>query len=108
MNDEFVEIEDEILELDDGSRYVLMDEFDFEGKRYYFTVGYLEDGYDPKLVAFFEHIVEGEDEYVEKVNDQKLYKKLLANEATISATNDDSINEQIINEIQKMLKDSKK
>ena len=76
-------VEDEILSLEDGSEYVLLDEFDYEGKRYFYTVGYDEEnGYDTEDYLFFEHVFdENNEEYVEKIDNKRgYYKKLLAYE----------------------------
>ncbi len=83
-------VEDQILELENGSQYVLLDEFDFEGKRYFYTIGYDdENGYDENDYLFFEHgFDENKEEYVEKIEDGNLYKKLLAYELATTFADD--------------------
>jgi len=83
-------VEDQILELENGSQYLLLDEFDFEGKRYFYTIGYDEEtGYDENDYLFFEHgLDENKEEYVEKIEDEKMYKKLLAYELATTFAND--------------------
>ena len=83
-------VEDQFLELDDGSRYLLLDEFDFEGKRYFYTIGYTEEeGYDENDYLFFEHgLDENKEEFVEKIEDDALYKKLLAFELATTFAQD--------------------
>lgn len=98
-NKELIEVEDQILELDDGNRYVLMDEFDFEGKRYFFTVGFLEEGYDFNKILFFEHGVEGDEEFVEEVKNNKLVKKLLAYELSSSVADEPELSKALMKEL---------
>ena len=77
MKDEKYEVSDDILELDDGSKYVVVQKFVYEGKEYFFTCGYVEGGYNVEDYQFFEIGEDDEGEYVEAVYDKGLEKTLI-------------------------------
>ena len=74
MKDKLYEVEDQILELDDGSKYVIVDTVSYENIKYYFAFGYLEDGYNIEDYQFFR--IDGD--FVEAVYDEKLTQTLVA------------------------------
>ena len=73
MEDNLIEVEDQVLELDNGKKYVIVDTISYENIKYYYTVGYLEDGYNVDDYQFFK--IDGE--FVEEVTDDNLIKMLI-------------------------------
>ena len=78
-----------IITLDDGSEYHLIDKNIFDGKEYFFAVGATdldEVVYDD--ILFFEKIVEDGEEYVERVEEDTAIFNLLKNWQFIKSTFD--------------------
>lgn len=70
--------ESDIVTLSDGERYILLNEIDYEGKKYFTAVEVLEDNtFNSENTVFFEHVVEDGEDYLEDVVDEEIINVLL-------------------------------
>ena len=66
-----------IISLENGEKYVVLNETTYEDNKYFMVMGIDEDKQIiPTKVAIFKEVVEGIDIYIVKVKDQKLMAKL--------------------------------
>lgn len=66
-----------IVTLEDGKEYLLLEETVKDGVRYLYAVRTLEDETPTDEYLIFEAILNGEEEFLKIVNDQKLYDELI-------------------------------
>ena len=66
-----------IITLENGEKYVVLNETTYEDNKYFMVMGIDEDKQIiPTKVAIFKEVVEGIDIYIVKVKDQKLMANL--------------------------------
>lgn len=80
MNEE----EFEILTLDNGAEYAILDEFEYNGANYLFTVGVNENTNEVDLEDFlyFSQGFDQDGEFVEPLKDKKLFRELVLYQMT--------------------------
>lgn len=66
-----------IVTLEDGKEYLLLEETEKNGVRYLYAVRVLENETPTDEYLIFEAIVNGEEEFLKSVEDQKLYEELI-------------------------------
>lgn len=66
-----------IVTLENGIEYLLLEELEKNGARYIYAVKTLEDETPTDEYLIFEAIQDGDDEFLKEVNDRELYDELL-------------------------------
>lgn len=66
-----------IVTLENGIEYLLLEELEKDGVRYIYAVQTLEDETPTDEYLIFEAIKDGNDEFLKEVSDRKLYDELL-------------------------------
>ena len=66
-----------IVTLDNGTEYLLLEELTKEGTRYIYAVRVLEDETPTDEFLIYEAIVNGEEEYLKGIDDKNLYDALI-------------------------------
>lgn len=66
-----------IVTLDNGTEYLLLEELTKDDTRYIYAVRVLEDETATDEFLIYEAIVNGEDEYLKVVDDRNLYDQLI-------------------------------
>lgn len=66
-----------IVTLENGIEYLLLEELEKNGVRYVYAVKTLEDEIPTDDYLIFEAIQDGDDEFLKEINDRELYDELL-------------------------------
>lgn len=66
-----------IVTLENGTEYLLLEEIEKNGTKYIYAVRTLEDETPTDEYLIFEAIVNGEEEFLKVVNNKELYDELL-------------------------------
>ena len=66
-----------IVTLENGKEYLLLEETVKNGVRYLYAVRTLEDETPTNDYLIFEAIIDGEEEFLKTIEDQKLYEELM-------------------------------
>lgn len=66
-----------IVTLENGIEYLLLEELEKNGVRYVYAVKTLEDETPTDDYLIFETIQDGDDEFLKEINDRELYDELL-------------------------------
>lgn len=71
-------MEGDVVTLDDNSQYILINETELDGRKYFSALQLDNNGkFDKDSLIFFEHVMENDEDFLEDVQDEEI-KQILA------------------------------
>lgn len=98
---------EDVITLDNDAKYLLLEEIEYKENKYFFAIGvYDNQEFDYSDYLFFLAGEDEEGEYVEKVENNVVYRDLLTILVADQATEDDeTLRETLLQDLEKIEKD---